>query len=93
MSLKTRLFRKKDDSTVSVQINNSIQSDNPSVKAIIELNQHISKLLSSDSYIAKSEYLKFIEARKDAVSYFKQLNIDNILKNFCSKNHMYSNWK
>ena len=88
MSLKTRLFRKKDDSTVSVQINNSIQSDNPSVKAIIELNQHISKLLSSDSYIAKSEYLKFIEARKDAVSYFKQLNIDNILKNFCSKNHI-----
>ena len=88
MSLKTRLFRKKDDSTVSVQINHSIQSDNPSVKAIIELNNHISNLLSSDSYIAKSEYLKFIEARKDAVSYFKQLNIDNILKNFCSKNHI-----
>ena len=35
MSLKTRLFRKKDDSTVSELINNSIQSDNPSVKAII----------------------------------------------------------
>lgn len=88
MSLKTRLFGKKEEITASEQIIDSIQSDNPSVKAIIELNNHISNLLSSDSYIAKSEYLKFIEERKNAVSYFKQLNTDNILKTFCSKNHI-----
>ena len=88
MSLKNCIFGRKQDVTASKLKNDSIQSDNPSVKAIIELNNHISNLLSSNSYIAKSEYLKFIEARKDAVAYFKQLNIDNILKNFCSKNHI-----
>ena len=54
MSLRSRLFGKKDNITNSEQRNNSILSDNPSVKAIIELNNHISNLLSSDSFIAKS---------------------------------------
>lgn len=88
MSLKSRLFGIKQNIATSEQKNTFIQSDNPSVKAIIELNNHISNLLSSDKYIAKSEYLKFLEERKEAVSYFKQLNIDNILKTFCSKNNI-----
>lgn len=88
MSLKSRLFGIKQNIATSEQKNTFIQSDNPSVKAIIELNNHISNLLSSDKFIAKSEYLKFLEERKDAVSYFKQLNIDNILKTFCSKNNI-----
>jgi len=88
MSLKSRLFGIKQNIATSEQKNTFIQSDNLSVKAIIELNNHISNLLSSDKFIAKSEYLKFLEERKDAVSYFKQLNIDNILKTFCSKNNI-----
>lgn len=88
MSLKSRLFGIKQNIATSEQKNTFILSDNPSVKAIIELNNHISNLLSSDKFIAKSEYLKFLEERKDAVSYFKQLNIDNILKTFCSKNNI-----
>lgn len=88
MSLKSRLFGIKQNIATSEQKNTFIQSDNPSVKAIIELNNHISNLLSSDKFIAKSEYLKFLEERKDAVSYFKRLNIDNILKTFCSKNNI-----
>ena len=88
MSLRSRWFGKKNYLSTSEQNSSSIQSDNPYVKAIIELNNHISNLLSSDSYIAKSEYLKFIEARKEAVLYFKQLNKDKLLKNFCSNNHI-----
>ena len=88
MSLRSRWFGKKNNLSTSEQKSSSIQSDNPSVKAIIELNNHISNLLSSDSYIAKSEYLKFIETRKEAVSYFKQLNKDKLLRTFCLNNHI-----
>ena len=88
MSLRSRWFGKKNYLSTSEQNSSSIQSDNPSVKAIIELNNHISNLLSSDSYIAKSEYLKFIETRKEAVSYFKQLNKDKLLRTFCLNNHI-----
>ena len=83
MSVFQNLFDKSDENAIS-----NIKTDNVNVKAILELTNLINTLLSSDSYIAKSQYLKFIDKRKNTVSYFEQLQKDNLLKNFCSKNHI-----
>ena len=86
MSLITRLFAKKNDTDVSENDDFPENKENPNVQAINELNLHLSKLLSSDSYIAKSDYLKFVEERKETISYFHQLKNDNLLENFCANN-------
>ena len=64
----------------------SSHAQNPKISEIFELNDFINKLLSSDSYIAKSDYLKRIDSTKNVVHYFQQLKNDNLLIDFCKKN-------
>ncbi len=86
MSVFSKLLKKSD--VRNKELNNIQKTDNPNVKAIKELAELISNLLSSDAYIAKSDYLKFIESRKSSVLYFKQLTKDKLLANFCENNHI-----
>lgn len=48
-------------------------AQNPRISEIYEINNFINKLLSSDSYIAKSDYLKKLDSSKNAIHYFQQL--------------------
>ena len=63
---------------------------NSNLKNIYDLDSLFEKLFNSDSYIAKSDYLKSIEACKDSVEYFKQLEKDDLLSDFCKKNKVSS---
>ncbi len=61
-------------------------AQNPRISEIYEINNFINKLLSSDSYIAKSDYLKKLDSSKNAIHYFQQLKKDNLLLDFCKNN-------
>ena len=76
MSLLNKLFVNSKNST----------PNNENAKTILELNEFIEKLLGTDSYIAKSEYLKKIDSSKEVVNYFNQLKNDGLLSDFCKKN-------
>lgn len=78
MSLLDKFFSSKE--------NESFISENPNIKIVYEFDSYVNTLLESDSYIAKSEYLKRQEECKDAISYFKQLKTDGLLNDLCKKN-------
>ena len=78
MSLLNKLFGK---SAVDDSLN-----ENQNIKSINNLDLFLKQLLSSDSYIAKSDYLRKIAASKDMISYFQQLKKDNLLSDYCKKN-------
>lgn len=65
---------------------NPSHSENPKITEILELKDFIDFLLSKDSYLAKSDYLKKLESKKEIVSYFQQLQNDDLLSDFCRKN-------
>lgn len=65
---------------------NPSHSKNPKIMEILELKDFIDFLLSKDSYLAKSDYLKKLESKKEIVSYFQQLQNDDLLSDFCRKN-------
>ena len=76
MSLLNKLFEN----------NKKTIPNNENAKTVLELNEFIEKLLGTDSYIAKSEYLKKIDSSKEVVNYFNQLKNDGLLYDFCKKN-------
>ena len=80
MSVFSKIFRKTAHSQ------NLAKSENPKAHAISELGSFLDSLLSSDTYIAKSDYLKKLESCKETVSYFQQLKKDDLLSDFCKKN-------
>ena len=84
MAFFNRIFGSR---TSSSDKNSQItHSDNPKVKEILQLQSIIDSLLSKNSYIAKSEYLKKIDEKKGVISYFQQLKTDDLLSDFCKKN-------
>ncbi len=84
MAFFNRIFGSKTAS--SDKKSQITHSDNPKVKEILQLQSIIDSLLSKNSYIAKSEYLKKIDEKKDVISYFQQLKTDDLLSDFCKKN-------
>ena len=89
MSFFSRLFRNKH-SVPSKNVVVSVQTRNPKITKILDLNNFIQRLLSSDSYIAKSDYLKKIDSSKETIQYFLQLKKDNLLFDFCKNNSISS---
>ena len=84
MSVFSKIFGKGSDKTSHSQ--STAESQNPNVRAILEFGQFLYTLLSSDTYIAKSDYLKKLESCKETISYFQQLQKDDLLSDFCKKN-------
>ncbi|MBR4599113.1 MAG: UvrD-helicase domain-containing protein, partial [Treponema sp.] len=84
MSILNRLFRNKENSSKNDFA--SPASENTRLKSILRFGNFLENLLSSDSYIAKSDYLKNLESCKESLSYFQQLKNDDLLSDFCKKN-------
>ncbi|WP_081773643.1 UvrD-helicase domain-containing protein [Treponema sp. C6A8] len=85
MSILNRIFGAKENQT-EINSNELHNFENPKLNEVIQLYDFLTKLLSSDSYIAKSDYLKKIESCKESISYFQQLKTDDLLSDFCKKN-------
>lgn len=81
MSIINRIFGSNTESK-----KNTSQPDNPKLRQILSLKDSIDYLLSKDSYIAKSDYLKELELKKETITYFQQLKTDDLLSDFCKKN-------
>ena len=86
MSFFNRIFGRTNE--ISNKKNNVTHSENSKINEILELQKFIDDLLSQDAYIAKSDYLKKIDQEKDVVSYFHQLQNDDLLSDFCKKNYV-----
>ena len=83
MSFFSKIFRQRSNKKESFSSKETPQNFN--LTKICSLNKFLENLLSSDSYIAKSEYLKEMESCKEADSYFHQLKKDNLFSDFCRK--------
>lgn len=81
MSFLNRIFGNN-----TKDVKNNSQPDNPNLAQILALKEFIDYLLSKDSYIAKSDYLKEFALKKDIVTYFQQLKTDDLLFDFCKRN-------
>lgn len=83
MSFISKIFRQNSNKQEPFSSKEIPQNSN--LTKICSLNKFLENLLSSDSYIAKSEYLKEMESCKETVSYFYQLKKDDLLSGFCRK--------
>lgn len=89
MPFFSRLFAKQNKKNSSSSTPDfTCRSENPKAQSVLEAAQFISELLSADSYIAKSQYLKRSEPYREAAAYFQQLEQDGLLQSFCDKNHL-----
>ena len=70
------LFRRKQ------QDRESSQSKNPKAAAFLELKTYLSNLLSSDAYIAKSQYQPKLKENEDLINFFKGLEESDLLNDF-----------
>ena len=79
MSIFDKLFGVKKD--------RDPQSAKSSKTNFVEsLKNFIKDLLSSDSYIARSDYNKFIDKNSKNIEYLRDLQNDNLLENYCKQN-------
>ena len=79
MSIFDKLFGVKKD--------RDSQSAKSSKTNVVEsLKNFINDLLSSDSYIARSDYNKFIDKNSKNIEYLRDLQNDNLLENYCKQN-------
>ncbi|MBE6155715.1 MAG: DNA helicase UvrD [Firmicutes bacterium] len=86
MSFFSKIFRnKKKETTVVI-------SNNINVEKIYEFKEFMDALLNQNKYIAKSEYLKKLESYKPYIDYYSVLKDNNILLEFCNKNHLNINF-
>ncbi len=85
MSIFNNLFENKKNNFSNINFKNK------DLNIIINLNTFFDDLLKSDSYIAKSDYLKKLENTKDSISYFERLKNDGLLSDFCKKNKTAAN--
>ena len=83
MSFFSKIF--KQNSNKQESFDSKKTSQNSNLIKIFRLNKFLENLLSSDSYIAKSNYLKELESCKETVSYFSQLKKDDLFSDFCRK--------
>lgn len=52
------------------------------------LEQFLSKLFLSDSYIARSDYISFLSKNSTEIDYLKKLHNDRLLENYCKQNKL-----
>lgn len=78
------IFHKKEQNKSSSQ---SPQNKNQNLQKISELKDFFDSLLDRNAYIARSDYLKTLETYRESVLYFQNLKSDELLEDFCKKNH------
>ena len=86
MSLINRVFGNSEAKNRGKSEPISAYFENPNLNALRSLGTLLDNLLASDSYIAKSDYLKTLEDCKESILYFKQLQNGDLLSDFCRKN-------
>ena len=77
------------DKLFGSKTSNETQSDEdnePCFATVLE--QFISNLFSSVSYIARSDYNSFISKNSTEIDYLKKLQSDNLLENYCAQNKL-----
>ena len=82
MGLFSKLFKKKQISSPSVQI----EVTSPECKKLLLLKQQMDMLLQSDRYVARSEYSRMLLEAKSAIEFFGVLNNSGMLASFCDQN-------
>ena len=65
---------------------NSQPNDSPQRNFVDDLENFIANLLSSDSYIARSNYNKRINQKSKDIEYLRNLQNDNLLESYCKQN-------
>ena len=80
MSFLDKIFGSKIDN--DTQVNNNEQ-----IFASV-LEQFLSKLFSSDAYIARSDYNSFLSKNSTEIEYLKKLQADRLLENYCKQNKL-----
>lgn len=78
------IFHKKEQNKSSSQ---RPQNKNQNLQKIFELKDFINSLLDKNAYIARSDYLKTLQSYSEIVLYFQNLKNDELLEDFCRKNH------
>ena len=73
-------FRKKQQDIVKVPVHNE------KADRILKFHDNVQKLLVSVNYIAKSDYLHYLEEYKEDIDFFQVLQTSGMLENFCRKN-------
>lgn len=81
MSFFSKIFRKKD-----ITNNEHRSFDSIETQKIYDLSLLLDSLLSSDKYIAKSEYTQILLDNKNIIDYFVVLTNSGLLSTFCKKN-------
>ncbi len=80
MSVLSNLFNKSNSLTE--------ETKDSKKQSLIEIQKFVEELLDSDSYIARSDYLSFFNAKQKTIDYIKDLQQDNLLKDWCKKNKL-----
>ena len=83
-SFVRRIF--KNSSLISSKGNNLQNFTDSKLERIFGLKVFFDKIFSSDAYIAKSDYLREVENAKGDLEYFRSLQRDDLLSDFCKKN-------
>lgn len=83
MGLFARFFKKKVKNENVIRDNNVFE--NPECRALQELGEYMEKTLTSNHYVAKSEYRERLLSKKKTIDYFEVLKSSDLLKTFCDK--------
>ena len=82
MGFLNNLFNRKEKASITFSREDLPQD----CVEILNLNETLNKLLESDHYIAKSEYLGLIDTYKDTVETFNILIKSGMLSSYCAQN-------
>ena len=88
MELFARFFKKKVKKENVIQENNV--SENPECRSLHELGEYMDKTLTSNHYVARSEYRERLLSKKKTIDYFEVLKSSDLLETFCDKQNISS---
>ena len=81
MSFLDKLFGSKTS--------NETQSNDQNEQPFVTVLEHfLSELFSSNSYIARSDYISFLSKNSAEIDYLKKLHNDRLLENYCKQNKL-----
>lgn len=88
MSIFDALFKKNTEKSQEKTADLKPVAVSLECKKLIELNDYMHRLLESDCYTAKSEFLELLDNSKDTINFFVVLNTSGVIEEYCSKNNI-----